>query len=243
MDNRAGSPEGVGVVRADAPSRAGSPQIIHSEPAKLSPHPVPMTAPAPPLILASASPIRAELLRRAGLAPEILPARIDEAAIRTALQAEAAPPRDIADALAEAKARKLSQRRPGALVLGCDQLLVLGDQILSKPADRAEAEAQLRRLRGQTHSLLSAAVLALDGQAIWRHVGEARLTMRAFSDAYLAGYLSRNWPAVADSVGGYKLEEEGVRLFARIEGSHFTVLGLPLMELLAVLTRRGDIEG
>ena len=194
------------------------------------------------LILASASPIRAQLLRQAGLAFETHPARIDEDALRAALTAESAPPRDIADALAEAKARKLSPRHPGALVLGCDQILSHDGAILTKPDSRAAAEAQLRRLRGATHSLLSAAVLYQDGTPVWRHVGTARLTMRSFSDSYLAGYLDRTWPGVADSVGAYKLEEEGVRLFARIEGSHFTILGLPLLELLTALARRGDID-
>ena len=196
-----------------------------------------------PLVLASGSAIRADLLRRAGLTFDIRPGRVDEAALRDALRAEGARPRDIADALAEQKARKISQRSPGALVLGCDQILVHGGYILSKPETRAEAEAQLRRLRGTRHSLLSAAVLCRDGAPIWRHVGEAHLTMRAFSDSYLAAYLERNWPGLADTVGGYKLEEEGVRLFARIEGSWFVVLGLPMIELLSFLSLRGDIDG
>ena len=196
-----------------------------------------------PLILASTSAIRSQLLTRAGVSHQALPARIDEDAVKAALLAEGASPRDIADALAEAKAQKLSARHPGALVLGCDQVLDHRGDILSKPADRAAADSQLRRLRGDRHQLLSAAVVCQGGKPLWRHVGVARMTMRDFSDTYLSGYLERNWPGIGDSVGSYKLEEEGVRLFARIEGDHFTVQGLPLMELLAWLTLRGEIAG
>jgi septum formation protein len=195
-----------------------------------------------PLILASASATRVAMLRRAGLGVETVPARIDEPAVRAALEAEGAAPRDVADALAEAKARRVSQRHPEALVLGCDQILEHRGEILAKPATPDELRAQLVRLRGDRHRLHSAAVLCRDGVPVWRHVGEARLTMRAFSDSYLETYLGRNWPAVAESVGGYMVEEEGVRLFAQIEGSHFTIQGLPLMELLAHLALTGEIE-
>ncbi|PPB82661.1 septum formation protein [Albidovulum inexpectatum] len=193
------------------------------------------------LVLASGSAIRAQLLRNAGLAIETHPAHIDEEAIRAALQHENATPRDIADALAELKARKISDKFPGALVLGCDQVLDLDGQVLSKPEDPEDARAQLLALRGRTHRLLSAAVVARDGTPIWRHVGQVRLTMRDFSDAYLDDYLARNWQSIRDSVGCYKLEEEGVRLFSRIDGDYFTVLGLPLIELLTWLSVRGDI--
>ena len=195
-----------------------------------------------PLILASASPIRAELLRRAGVPFEIRPARLDEEALRDSLVAEGAGPRDLADALAEHKARRVSARAPEALVLGCDQILDLDSTVFAKPADRAAARDQLLRLRGHTHRLHSAAVLCRAGSPVWRHVGVAQLTMRGFSDAYLDAYLDRGWPAVGDSVGVYRLEEEGVRLFSRIDGSHFTVLGLPLVELLVHLGRIGAIE-
>jgi septum formation protein len=195
------------------------------------------------LILASGSTARLAMLRGAGLDPEVLPGRIDEEALRSALAAEGAAPRDMADALAEAKARKVSRRRPEALVLGGDQILEQDGRVLSKPASREEAAEQLRRLRGGTHRLFSAAVLCRGGAPVWRHVDAARLTMRSFSDSYLETYLQRNWPGVADSVGAYRIEEEGVRLFARIDGSHFTILGMPLLELLAHLARTGDIEG
>ncbi len=195
------------------------------------------------LILASSSAIRRQMLVNAGLSPETEPARVDEAAIRDALLAEEAPPRDIADALAEAKARKVSARNPGQLVLGCDQVLAYKGRVFEKPVTLENARADLQSLRGATHQLLSAAVLYLDAQPLWRHVGVARLTMRSFSDSYLEDYLSRNWPGIGESVGGYKLEEEGVRLFAQIQGDYFTILGLPLLELLNYLALRGEIDG
>ncbi len=196
-----------------------------------------------PLILASGSKIRADLLRNAGVAITVIPPRVDEDSVKAALLAEAAPPRDIADALAALKARKISDKHPGALVLGCDQVLDHNGHMLSKPRTRDEAADQLRALRAGRHQLLSAAVICEDGRPIWRHVGVVRLVMRDVTEAYLTEYLDRNWADIADSVGGYKLEAEGVRLFSRIEGDYFTVLGLPLLELLAYLTLRGELEG
>lgn len=195
------------------------------------------------LLLASSSVIRRQLLVNAGVSVEVQDARVDEAAIRAALQAEGATPRDMADALAEAKARKVSARVPGPLVLGCDQVLAFRGEVFGKPATLDEARAQLLELRGRAHQLLSAAVLYQGAEPVWRHVGVARLTMRGFSDSYLDSYLARNWPAISDSVGCYKLEEEGVRLFAQIQGDYFTILGLPLLELLNHLALRGELEG
>ncbi|WP_296425298.1 nucleoside triphosphate pyrophosphatase [Yoonia sp.] len=195
-----------------------------------------------PLILASGSDIRATLLRRAGVDFAVHVARIDEDAIRRSLQAEAASPRDIADALAEMKAQRVAAKHPDALVIGCDQILAHGRDILGKPETPEDALEQLKLLRGQTHQLLSAAVIYGDGKPLWRHVGTVRLHMRDASDAYLADYVARNWDSIRHAVGAYKLEEEGVRLFTRIEGDYFNVLGLPLLELLSYLTLRGTLR-
>ncbi|WP_413867934.1 Maf family protein [Albidovulum sp.] len=193
------------------------------------------------LVLASSSEIRAALLRNAGLDPEIRPARIDEDAIRAALDSDGRNPRDLAEALAELKARRVSERNPEALVLGCDQILDLDGGVFTKPDDPDAAKAQIRALSGRTHRLFSAVVVCRAGAPLWRHVGTARLTMREVSDGYLDDYVARNWESIRHSVGAYKIEEEGVRLFSHIEGDHFTILGLPLIELLTWLAVRGDI--
>lgn len=195
-----------------------------------------------PLILASGSKIRAHLLTKANVGYEVVNARVDEENIRRSLQIEGASPRDVADALAEAKARKVSAKRPEALVLGCDQVLDFQGTIFSKPASLDDARNQLLLLRGNHHQLLSAAVIYQNGEPLWRYVGVVRLAMRQFSNAYLEDYLSRNFDSIRHSVGGYMLEEEGVRLFERVDGDYFTVLGMPLMEILSYLTVRGEIE-
>lgn len=197
----------------------------------------------PEIILASGSHVRKKLLTNAGLSFRAQPARIDEDAIKAALAAENATPRDIADALAEFKARKVAEKHPGAVVIGTDQVLEFQGGILSKPASRDAASEQLRALRGQQHRLLSAVVVYEDAEPVWRHVGQVRLTMRDVSDGFLNAYLDRNWPGIGDSVGGYKLEEEGIRLFSRVEGDYFTVLGLPLLDLLGFLAQKGVIDG
>lgn len=193
------------------------------------------------LILASASKIRADLLRNSGLDVESLAARIDEEAIRAALEAEGASPRDQADTLAEMKAEKISRRFPEAVVIGCDQVLDFKGKVFGKPASIDAARAQLEELRGQTHKLLSAVVLYEKGRPVWRHVGEVRLTMRDFSATYLEEYVARQGDLLLETVGGYQLEAEGVRLFSDVRGDYFTVLGLPLVALLGYLSQRGMI--
>lgn len=193
------------------------------------------------LILASASETRAQLLRAAGVPTTPHPARVDEEQARLALLAEDASPRDLADALAEMKARKVAERFPEALVLGCDQILEYKGTVYAKPETPEDARAHLTELRGRTHKLMSAAVLYEKGRPVWRTITDAHLTMRDFSDAYRDDYLARNWDTIRHSVGGYRLEEEGVRLFSHISGDHFTILGLPLIPLLSYLGQRGII--
>jgi septum formation protein len=196
----------------------------------------------PDLVLASGSESRQRMLGAAGIAFEALPVRIDEAAIRASLEAEGASGRDVADALGEFKARKAQDRRPEAVVLGSDQVLVHRNAIMGKPKDRAEAARQLSTLAGGQHQLLSSAVIYHEGRPIWRTVGQARLTMHALSDAEIATYLDRVWPDVASSVGAYHAEALGARLFSRIEGDWFTVLGLPLLEVCSFLRLRGWLD-
>jgi septum formation protein len=194
-----------------------------------------------PLILASGSATRRGLLVGAGLDVAVVPARIDEPSIRRALIAERASARDIADALAEMKAKKVAEKNPASLVLGCDQVLDFAGQIWGKPETPGQAVIQLKALRSQRHSLFSALVLYDSGQPIWRHVGVAHLTMRSFSDGWLDGYVTRNWHAIQHSAGAYLIEQEGIRLFRQIDGDYHTILGLPMLPLLTYLTDRGFI--
>jgi septum formation protein len=192
-------------------------------------------------VLASTSPVRLLLLRSAGLEVETVAPRVDEEAVRAGLLVGGAKPRDVADALAELKASKIADRRPADLVLGCDQVLDFEGKIFSKPSDPQEAREQLRQFRGKSHRLFSAIVAYENTEPVWRHVAEARLTMHQISDAYLDDYVARNWDSIRHSVGSYKIEEEGVRLFSAVTGDHFTILGLPLLPLLAWLGTRGMI--
>ncbi|WP_108893038.1 Maf family protein [Palleronia abyssalis] len=191
------------------------------------------------IVLASGSAIRHHLLTSAGVPHDLDPAKIDEVAMRDALAEEGATPRDIADALAEAKARKVSGRHPKALVLGCDQTLDLEGTLLSKAETREEAEAQIAALSGRRHMLHSAIVAYEGHEPVWRHVGTVRLQVRPLSAGYITAYVARNWDSIRHSVGSYKLEEEGIRLFSAIEGDYFTVLGMPMLPLLSWLTVRG----
>ncbi len=190
------------------------------------------------IVLASTSAARRAMLEAAGVAHEAMAAGVDEDAAKQGLKHLGG--RDLADALAELKAVRLSVRRPGDLVLGCDQTLELEDgTLLDKPGD-ALAE-QLRQLSGRTHRLHSAVVAAENGQPIWRHVDRARLTVRVLSERFIADYVAHEGSAVAGCVGGYRIEGRGIQLFAQVEGSQFTILGLPLLPLLDWLRTRGDL--
>ena len=194
-----------------------------------------------PLVLASKSDVRGKLLAAAGLRFEIRPAQLDE----RAAEAQAGPLDAAAAArlLAHKKAESVAATLPGRLVLGADQTLARGTMRFSKPVDRAEAAEQLRALRGRTHELNSALALVRDGKLLFDCVDTARLTMRDFSDVFLEEYLDMAGRAALASVGGYQLEGVGVHLFERVEGDYFTILGLPLLQLLAFLRDNGFIAG
>jgi len=193
------------------------------------------------ITLASASPTRAGLLRQVGIDHHVMPARIDEDAILRATMSGPDPirPRDLADLLAEAKARKVAGRGTPGLVLGSDQTLSLAGEVIAPPADRDAAAHQLRRLQGATHQLYSAAVIYEDNTPVWRAVGEARMTMHSLSAFQIDTYLDHAWTDVAGSVGAYHAEGYGARLFSRIDGDWYSVLGLPLLQVMSFLRLRG----
>lgn len=192
------------------------------------------------VVLASGSRVRATLLRQAGLDFEIRPADVDESV--TKREMAGAEPMQIAEALAAIKARAVSPSRPGALVIGADQMLVCGADLFDKPATLDEARSHLRRLRGRTHHLCSAAVIVRDSEVLWRHSERPELVMRPFSDGFIEGYLAAVGDDALLSVGAYQLEGRGAQLFERVEGDFFSILGLPLLPLLAFLRHRNLIE-
>ena len=183
-----------------------------------------------PLVLASRSAIRRTVLQAAGIPVEVFPADLDERAIEA--RASASDPGEVAALLARSKAEAAAASRPRRLVLGADQTLALGSRRFSKPADRATARDQLLALRGKTHALHSAVAVVRDGEVLYQGGEVARLTMRPFSETFLDCYLEAAGPAVTASVGAYQLEGIGIHLFERIEGDHFTILGMPLLPLL-----------
>ncbi|MHA1546455.1 MAG: Maf family protein [Alphaproteobacteria bacterium] len=189
-------------------------------------------------ILASASAARAKLLQSAGVPVEIIPAQIDETALRANFSAAAATAdfaQHLAQHLAQAKALHVSDRSPNRLVIGADQILECGEEIFEKPTDMAQARVQLCQLRARSHNLHSAVALVRDGEILWHHVASAQMEMRDFSDGFLDEYLMQAGEKICTSVGAYQIEGLGVQLFKRISGDFFTILGLPLLPLLDAL--------
>lgn len=198
---------------------------------------------ASPIVLASTSPFRKKILEDAGLSFTPAHPMLDERALEEPLEASGVLPADRALILAEAKALAVSGEHPQAWVIGCDQILSLGDEVLHKPADMEAARRRLLALSGRTHELNSAVVLARAGETVWRHVGVARMTMRTLSPAFVGRHLARVGERALASVGAYQVEGEGIQLFEHIEGDHFTIIGLPLMPLLAQLRAFEAIDG
>ncbi|MBL8774084.1 MAG: Maf family protein [Phenylobacterium sp.] len=192
------------------------------------------------IVLASQSAARRALLHGAGVPHDAVVAGVDEDAVKATLLAAGQGPREVADALAEAKALRVSQARPG-WVIGADQTLDLDGRLYDKAPDLAAARSRLVELRGKTHRLHSAVVVAKAGRPIWREIATSSLTMRDFSDAFLEDYLAREGEAALGSVGCYRLEGPGAQLFAAIEGDYFGILGLPLLGLLDFLRREGAL--
>jgi len=196
-----------------------------------------------PLILASSSPFRRMLMENAGLHFQAIAADIDERAIEAPLERNGAGPDAVALVLSKAKAKEVSDRFPGSLVIGSDQTMSLGSEVFHKPKSMPDAENHLRTLSGQTHRLNSAIALALNGDIIWEHVSHADLTMRALSADFIHRHLSRVGEKALSSVGAYQLEGEGIQLFSKIEGDYFTIVGLPMLPLLQQLRELGAIDG
>ena len=192
------------------------------------------------LVLASQSPGRRALLTSARVPHEAMTAEIDEDVVRLALRDEGLGPRELANALAERKALDVSRKRPGDLILGCDQTLALDDgTMFDKPTDRIVLAEHLRILSGKVHNLYSAIVIARGGDVLWRHVEQVRMTMRPLSDVFIADYVEMEGDGLIGCVGGYQIEASGAQLFSAINGSHFAIIGLPLLPLLDYLRSHG----
>jgi septum formation protein len=192
------------------------------------------------VLLASKSSARLAMLENAGVSVSAVSASVDEDSIKAAMVADGAKPRDIADALAEAKALKVSRKNPGDLVIGSDQILLTADgHLLGKPENKDEAKVQLRTLSGQSHTLISAAVICESGKPVWRQIESAKMTMRTLSDAFIDEYVGNYWDEIQHCVGCYRIEAEGAQLFERVDGSQFAVMGMPLLPVLGFLRIRG----
>ncbi|MFB0875617.1 MULTISPECIES: nucleoside triphosphate pyrophosphatase [unclassified Sphingobium] len=192
------------------------------------------------IVLASQSASRRAMLTAAGVPFEPLSPQVDEEAAKDALRGDGLDARALADALAELKALRVSRRAPGTLVLGCDQTLSLDDgSMIDKAVDRADAARILRLLSGRVHHLHSAAVIAMNGDPVWRHIERVRMTVRPLSDTFIEAYLDADWEQLRWCVGCYRIEGPGAQLFSKVEGSQFAIQGLPLLPLLDFLRVRG----
>lgn len=194
------------------------------------------------IILASKSKIRASLLKNAGVSYIIADAGIDEEQVKLSYINEGYSPRDVADVLADMKAKKLSNRFPGKLVIGCDQILSFKDQIISKARNSNDLVHQLKTLEGNEHIVYSASVVYIDNKPEWRFIGSAKMTMRNLSHSFISKYVEENWTKIRHSVGGYEIESSGVSLFSKVDGDYFSVLGIPLLQLIDYLINRGVIK-
>ena len=196
-----------------------------------------------PIMLASSSPFRKALLHNAGIRFEAESAQIDEREIENTLAKSVVSPEDLALILAQAKAEDVASRHPDALVIGSDQTLSLGDKVLHKPKNAEDARRRLLELSGRTHELNSAIVIVRGTEVVWRHVSVARMTMRDLDPGFIGRHLAEVGETALSSVGGYQLEGRGIQLFEKIEGDYFTIIGLPMLPLLARLRELGAIDG
>ena len=194
------------------------------------------------IILASKSKVRALLLNNAGLNFVSVDAAIDEEQVKLSYINAGYNPRDVSDVLADMKAKKLSNRFPSQLVIGCDQILSFKDQIISKAKNSNGLVHQLKDLQGKEHIVYSASVVYINNKPEWRFIGSAKMTMRNLSDGFILRYVEDNWKKIQHSVGGYEIESSGASLFSKIDGDHFSVLGIPLLQLIDYLINRGVIK-
>ena len=194
------------------------------------------------IILASKSKVRALLLKNAGLSFVSVDAAIDEEQLKLSYIDAGYTPRDVADVLADMKAKKLSNRFPNQLVIGCDQILSFREQIISKAKNTNDLVHQLKVLEGNEHIVYSASVVYINNRPEWRFIGSANMTMRNLSDGFILKYVEDNWNKIQHSVGGYEIESSGASLFSKIDGDHFSVLGIPLLQLIDYLINRGVIK-
>jgi septum formation protein len=195
------------------------------------------------IILGSGSPFRRQILENAGVAVAVDRPRVEERAVEKATEGSGVTPAELAEILAIAKGEEVSTRNPGRLVIASDQTMALGDRVFHKPVDMEDARRHLLALSGKTHELVSAVVICRDGAVLWSHAASARMTMRDLDPGFIGRHLSRVGDRALGSVGAYQIEGEGIQLFEKIEGDHFTIMGLPLLPLLAKLRELGAIDG